>query len=84
MTSLKALKSIFLTFSLDSKCAGLGLMRQFGGNKMVATNPSCKVSYKVQGDVSLVCKCLSSHSRVVCIMVVFVLSCMLHCCYHSW
>jgi len=48
MTSLKALKSIHLVFSLQSRCAGLALTQQLTASKLKATNPDCKVTYDVR------------------------------------
>ena len=48
MTSLKSLNSIALTFALDSKVAGLSIIRHLTGPKLAASNPECKVSYTVR------------------------------------
>jgi hypothetical protein len=47
MASLKALKSIFLKFAVDSPCAGLYLIKRLSSPRLVKTNPECQIDFEV-------------------------------------
>ena len=63
MASLKALKSIFLKFSVDSPCAGLYLVQRLSSPRLLKTNPECTVDYEVRMPAARVCAALP---RIIC------------------
>ena len=54
MASLKALKSIFLKFSVDSPCAGLYLVQRLSSPRLLKTNPECAIDYEVRMNASII------------------------------